>query len=321
MIKYIIKRLLQMLVVLFVVSLVVFILTNYIGDPISMLLPEDASQEEIQQAIRRLGLDKPIHVQYGIFVRDILSGNFGKSYVFSRPALELIIERIPATLEIVITAMIIAIVLAIPLGVYAGAYPKRRSSKVIMAGSILGISLPSFWVGMMMIYIFSVILGWMPASGRGEAIEVFGMRLSIFSMSGWRHIMLPALTLALGNIAMLLRLTRAGMQENMRQDYVKFARAKGVSPKKVLFGHALKNALIPVVTVFGVRIGQLIAFTTITETIYAWPGMGKLLIDSIYMADRPIIVAYLMLVAVIFVVINFVVDIIYTLIDPRIELR
>ncbi len=321
MIKYIIKRLLQMLVVLFVVSLVVFILTNYIGDPISMLLPEDASQEEIQQAIRRLGLDKPIHIQYGIFVRDILSGNFGKSYVFSRPALELIIERIPATLEIVITAMIIAIVLAIPLGVYAGAYPKRRSSKVIMAGSILGISLPSFWVGMMMIYIFSVILGWMPASGRGEAIEVFGMRLSIFSMSGWRHIMLPALTLALGNIAMLLRLTRAGMQENMRQDYVKFARAKGVSPKKVLFGHALKNALIPVVTVFGVRIGQLIAFTTITETIYAWPGMGKLLIDSIYMADRPIIVAYLMLVAVIFVVINFVVDIIYTLIDPRIELR
>ncbi len=321
MIKYIIKRLLQMLVVLFVVSLVVFILTNYIGDPISMLLPEDASQEEIQQAIRRLGLDKPIHVQYGIFVRDILSGNFGKSYVFSRPALELIIERIPATLEIVITAMIIAIVLAIPLGVYAGAYPKRRSSKIIMAGSILGISLPSFWVGMMMIYIFSVILGWMPASGRGEAIEVFGMRLSIFSMSGWRHIMLPALTLALGNIAMLLRLTRAGMQENMRQDYVKFARAKGVSPKKVLFGHALKNALIPVVTVFGVRIGQLIAFTTITETIYAWPGMGKLLIDSIYMADRPIIVAYLMLVAVIFVVINFVVDIIYTLIDPRIELR
>ena len=321
MIKYIIKRLLQMLVVLFVVSLVVFILTNYIGDPISMLLPEDASQEEIQQAIRRLGLDKPIHVQYGIFVRDILSGNFGKSYVFSRPALELIIERIPATLEIVITAMVIAIVLAIPLGVYAGAYPKRRSSKVIMAGSILGISLPSFWVGMMMIYIFSVILGWMPASGRGEAIEVFGMRLSIFSMSGWRHIMLPALTLALGNIAMLLRLTRAGMQENMRQDYVKFARAKGVSPKKVLFGHALKNALIPVVTVFGVRIGQLIAFTTITETIYAWPGMGKLLIDSIYMADRPIIVAYLMLVAVIFVVINFVVDIIYTLIDPRIELR
>ncbi|MCG8539401.1 MAG: ABC transporter permease [Clostridia bacterium] len=321
MIKYIIKRLLQMLVVLFVVSLVVFIFTNYIGDPISMLLPEDASQEEIQQAIRRLGLDKPIHVQYGIFVKDILSGNFGKSYVFSRPALELIIERIPATLEIVITAMIIAIVLAIPLGVYAGAYPKRRSSKVIMAGSILGISLPSFWVGMMMIYIFSVILGWMPASGRGEAIEVFGMRLSIFSMSGWRHIMLPALTLALGNIAMLLRLTRAGMQENMRQDYVKFARAKGVSPKKVLFGHALKNALIPVVTVFGVRIGQLIAFTTITETIYAWPGMGKLLIDSIYMADRPIIVAYLMLVAVIFVVINFAVDIIYTLIDPRIELR
>ncbi|WP_432665583.1 ABC transporter permease [Wukongibacter baidiensis] len=321
MIKYIIKRFLQMFVVLFVVSLVVFILTNYIGDPISMLLPEDASEEEIQLAIKRLGLDKPFHVQYGIFIKDILSGNFGKSYVFSRPALGLIVERIPATLEIVMTAMIMAIVLAIPLGVYAGAYPKRHSSKVIMAGSILGISLPSFWVGMMMIYVFSVMMGWMPASGRGEAIEVFGMRLSIFSVSGWRHIILPAFTLALSNIAMLLRLTRAGMQENMRLDYVKFARAKGVSSRKVLFGHALKNALIPVVTVFGVRIGRLIAFTTITETIYAWPGMGKLLIDSIYMADRPVIVAYLMMVAVMFVVINFAVDIIYTVIDPRIELR
>lgn len=310
-----------MILVLFVVSLVVFILTNYIGDPISMLLPEDASEEEIQVAIKRLGLDKPIHYQYWIFLKDISSGNFGKSYVFSRPALGLIIERIPATLEIVITAVIMAIVLAIPLGVYAGAYPKRHSSKVIMAGSILGISLPSFWVGMMMIYIFSVILGWLPASGRGEAIEVLGMRLSIFSASGWRHIILPAFTLALGNIAMILRLTRAGMQENMRQDYVKFARSKGVSSRKVLFGHALKNALIPVVTVFGVNIGSLIAFTTITETIFAWPGMGKLLIDSIYMADRPVIVAYLMLVALIFVVINFAVDIIYTIIDPRIELR
>lgn len=321
MLKYVIKRIMQMVLVLFVVSMVVFILTNYIGDPISILLPEDASEEEIQAAIERLGLDKPIYVQYWIFLKDITSGNFGKSYVFSRPALGLIIERIPATLEVVVTAVIIAILLAIPLGVYAGAFPKRRSSKAIMAGSILGISLPSFWVGMMMIYIFSVILGWMPASGRGEAIEVLGMRLSIFSVDGWRHIILPAFTLALGNIAMILRLTRAGMQENMRQDYVKFARAKGVSSKKVLFGHALKNALIPVVTVFGVNIGTLIAFTTITETIYAWPGMGKLLIDSIYMADRPVIVAYLMLVAVIFVVINFAVDIIYTIIDPRIELR
>lgn len=321
MVKYIVKRFLQMLVVLFVVSLVVFILTNFIGDPITMLLPENATEEQIQMAIKRLGLDKPFHVQYLIFVRDVLSGNFGKSYMFSRPAMGLIVERIPATLEIVITAMIIAIFLAIPLGVYAGAYPKRNSSRLIMAGSILGISLPSFWTGMMMIYIFAVILGWMPASGRGDAVELLGMRVSIVTLSGLRHIILPAFTLALSQIAMLLRLTRAGMQENMRQDYVKFARAKGVSSKKVLFGHALKNALIPVVTVFGIRIGSLIAFTTITETIYAWPGMGKLLIDSIYVSDRPVIVAYLMLVAVMFVVINFIVDIVYTIIDPRIELR
>ncbi len=321
MIKYIIKRIMQMVIVLFVVSLIVFILTNYIGDPISMLLPEDASEAEIQLAIERLGLNKPMHVQYGIFFKDVINGDFGKSYVFSRPALGLIIERIPATFEIVFTAVVMAIVLAIPLGVYAGAFPKRKSSKIVMAGSLLGISLPSFWVGMMMIYIFSVMLGWLPASGRGEAIELYGIRLSIFSVSGWRHIILPAFTLAISNIAMMLRLTRAGMQENMRQDYVKFARAKGVSSRKVLFGHALKNALIPVVTVFGVRIGKLIAFTTITETIFAWPGMGKLLIDSIYMADRPVIVAYLMMVAVIFVFINFAVDIIYTIIDPRIELR
>ena len=203
----------------------------------------------------------------------------------------------------------------------AGAYPKRASSKLIMSGSILGISLPSFWVGMMMIYIFAVVLRLLPASGRGNTVMVGNVALSIFAPGGIRYVILPAITLALTNVATMLRLTRSGILENMRQDYIKFARAKGVPAKSILFGHALKNALIPVVTIFGMDLGNMIAFTTITETIFAWPGMGKLLIDAINKSDRPIIVAYLMAAACMFVVLNFIVDILYTLIDPRIELR
>lgn len=286
-----------------------------------MLVREDATESEIMTARAALGLDKPLYTQYAIFLKDVVRGQFGKSYVYSRPAMELIIERLPATLEIVFVASILAIIVAIPLGVYSGAFPKRISSKVIMTASIAGISLPSFWLGMMFIYLFSVILGWLPASGRGQVSIFLGMRISLFTQNGWKFILLPSLTLALSNIATILRLTRSGIQENMKQDYIKFARAKGVSGKKVLFGHALKNALIPVITVFGMNIGGMIAFTTITETIFAWPGMGKLLIDSIYKSDRPVIVAYLMMTAVMFVAINFTVDVIYTIIDPRIELR
>ena len=233
----------------------------------------------------------------------------------------LILERMPATMELVAIAALLVLVIAIPLGVYAGAYPKRASSKIIMSGSILGISLPSFWVGMMMIYIFAVTLGKLPASGRGGTVDVLGVNLSIFAPGGIRFIILPAITLAITNVATTLRLTRSGILENMRQDYIKFARAKGVSSRTLLFGHALKNALIPVVTIFGMDLGNMIAFTTITETIFAWPGMGKLLIDAINKSDRPIIVAYLMAAACMFVVLNFVVDLLYTLIDPRIELR
>lgn len=321
MLKYVIKRFIQMVVVLFVVSVVVFCLTNFIGDPVDMLVPENATMEQIESARARLGLDKPLPVQYMIFLKDVLHGNFGKSYTYGKPAMGLIIERIPATLELVAVAALLVVIIAIPLGVYAGAYPKRRSSKVIMSASILGISLPSFWVGMMMIYLFAVVLRLLPASGRGDTINVLGTKLSIFAPGGLRFIILPAVTLAITNIASILRLTRAGILENMKQDYIKFARAKGVTSKALLFGHALKNALIPVITIFGMDLGNMIAFTTITETIFAWPGMGKLLIDAINKSDRPIIVAYLMAAACMFVVLNFVVDMLYTLIDPRIELR
>ncbi len=321
MLKYIVKRFVQMIVVLFVVSILVFMLTNFIGDPVDMLVPENATVEQVESARARLGLNKPLPVQYGIFLKDVLHGNFGKSYTYGKPAMGLIMERMPATLELVAIAALLVLFIAIPLGVYAGAYPKRRSSKIIMSGSILGISLPSFWVGMMMIYIFAVMLRALPASGRGNTVNVLGVNLSVFAPGGLRFLILPAVTLALTNVATTLRLTRSGIMENMRQDYIKFARAKGVSSRSLLFGHALKNALIPVITIFGMDLGNMIAFTTITETIFAWPGMGKLLIDAINKSDRPIIVAYLMTAACMFVVLNFVVDLLYTLVDPRIELR
>jgi len=319
--KYIVKRFVQMIVVLFVVSILVFMLTNFIGDPVDMLVPENATVEQVESARARLGLNKPLPVQYGIFLKDVLHGNFGKSYTYGKPAMGLIMERMPATLELVAIAALLVLFIAIPLGVYAGAYPKRRSSRIIMSGSILGISLPSFWVGMMMIYIFAVMLRALPASGRGNTVNVLGVNLSVFAPGGLRFLILPAVTLALTNVATTLRLTRSGIMENMRQDYIKFARAKGVSSRSLLFGHALKNALIPVITIFGMDLGNMIAFTTITETIFAWPGMGKLLIDAINKSDRPIIVAYLMTAACMFVVLNFVVDLLYTLVDPRIELR
>lgn len=321
MLGYLLKRILQMLLVLWVVSVIVFLMMSFTGDPVFMVIPIDSTAVEIEQARRLLGLDESIFNQYGYFLANLLRGDFGKSYVFHQPAMDLILERLPATMEMVLVAIVLATVIAIPLGVYAGANPNRASSRTIMAGSLLGISLPGFWVGMMLIFIFSVRYQLLPSSGRGDTIEFLGMRLSILTADGMAHIILPAVTLALATLAIILRITRAGMMEVTRQDYMKFARAKGASRRHILFAHGLKNALIPVVTIFGLQLGDLIAFATITETIFAWPGTGKLLIDSIYRGDRPVIVVYLMLTAFIFVVINFTVDIVYTLIDPRITVK
>ncbi|QCO55415.1 ABC transporter permease [Pseudorhodobacter turbinis] len=321
MFGYLLRRLMQMTFVLWVVSVIVFLMMSFTGDPVFMIVPIDATDSEIAQARRLLGLDHSLAVQYWRFLTSLLQGDFGYSYVFRQPAMTLILERLPATVEMVLVAMVMAIAVAIPLGVYAGANPDGRVSRVIMAGSLLGISLPGFWVGMVLIYLFAVHWGIFPSSGRGDTAELFGLRISLLTWDGWHHIILPAVTLSLGTMAILLRMTRAGMMEVGRQDFMKFARAKGVSRRDVLYQHGLKNALIPVVTIFGLQLGDLIAFATITETIFSWPGMGKLLIDSIYRADRPVIVVYLMLVALIFVVINFLVDIVYTLIDPRITLK
>lgn len=321
MFQFLAKRLSQLVLVMLAVSLIVFILTSVLGNPVYLMVRENATVEEIEAVTAALGLDKPLYVQYMIFIKNVLHGNFGRSYMYHLPALTLIVERLPATLDIVIVSMILTVIIGIPLGVYAGAYPKSKFSRTVMGLSIAGISMPSFWIGMVMIYFFGLYLGIFPVSGRGEVGKIFGISTSLATADGWMHLILPAFTLALGHVATIIRLTRAGMQENMRQDYVKFARAKGVPVRKVLFGHALKNTLIPVVTVFGLQLGNLIAFTTITETIYAWPGIGKLLIDAVTSGDRPIIAAYILFVAVMFVVINFIVDLLYVFIDPRIDLQ
>ncbi len=321
MLGYLIKRLIQMAIVLWVVSVLVFVMMSFTGDPTFMMVPLDATEEQIAQARRILGLDETPVMQYWRFLANIAQGDFGRSFVFRQPAMQLIMERLPATLEIVVLALVIALVVAIPLGVYAGASPNRMSSRAVMAGSLVGISLPGFWLGMVLIFVFAVKLQMLPSSGRGPTAEWLGIRFSFTTWQGFTHLILPAVTLSIGTLAILMRIIRAEMMEVMKQDYIKFARAKGAGRRAVLFRHGLKNALIPLVTVFGLMLGDLIAFATLTETIFAWPGIGKLLVDSIYRGDRPVIVVYLMFVACLFVIVNFVVDIAYALIDPRIKIR
>jgi peptide/nickel transport system permease protein len=318
---YTIKRLIQMAVVLWAVSVLVFVMMSFTGDPTFMMVPLDATDEQIAQARRILGLDDTQLVQYWRFLGNMLQGDFGRSFVFRQPAMTLILERLPATLEIVFLAMGFALLVAIPLGVYAGANPGKPASRAVMAGSLVGISLPGFWLGMVLIFVVAVKLQWLPSSGRGPTVEWLGIRISFMSWDGFRHLILPAITLSIGTLAILMRIIRAEMVEVMKQDYIKFARAKGATGKGILFKHGLKNALIPLVTVFGLMLGDLIAFATLTETIFAWPGIGKLLVDSIYRGDRPVIVVYLMFVALMFVVVNFVVDIAYAFIDPRIKIK
>jgi peptide/nickel transport system permease protein len=302
-------------------SLLVFFGVNIVGDPIDMLINPEADQEDIEAAIRALGLDRPIHEQYWYFLVNALKGDLGKSFIFAEPALKLILQRMPATLELAFTAMIMAIFLGIPLGVFAGLRPHSKVSKTIMAGSILGFSLPTFWVGLMFIMIFAVMLGWLPSTGRGETTSLLGIQVSFLSWDGLRHLLLPALNLALFKISLVIRLARAGTREVALQDYIKFARAKGLSSTRVVMVHIMKNILIPVVTVLGLELGGVIAFAVVTETVFAWPGMGKLLIDSIQLLDRPVVVAYLMITVLMFIVINLVVDILYSILDPRVRLK
>lgn len=318
---FIIRRLMQALVVVFLMSIIVFFGVNVIGDPVYMLVSPDADQADIQATIERLGLDRPIIEQYWLFLKGALQGNLGESFIFGQPALQLILIHMPATLELAFASLLLSIVLGIPLGLFAGLYPDNPASKTIMAGSILGFSLPTFWVGLMFIMIFAVMLGWLPSTGRGDTVTFLGIETSLLTLDGWSHLLLPAFNLALTNIALAIRLTRAGVREAMSQDYVKFARAKGLSTRRIVGVHVMKNIMIPVVTVMGLEFGNLIAFSVVTESIFAWPGMGKLLIDSILQLDRPVVVAYLMIIVLMFILINLIVDIVYSILDPRVRLQ
>ncbi|BBK42155.1 ABC transporter permease [Allostella vacuolata] len=318
---FLIRRLMQAVVVLFAMSLIVFVGVYAIGNPIDILISPEADQLERERAIHALGLDLPLWEQYFVFLQRALTGDLGRSFAFGAPALQIIVERMPATLELAVAAMGISILVGIPLGMWAGFRPESFGGRAIMAGSILGFSLPTFWVGLMLIMVFAVHLGWLPSTGRGETVEVLGLQLSIFTWNGWTHLLLPAFNLALFKMALVIRLTRAGMRENLLMDYVKFARAKGLSPGRVIFVHVLKNIMIPVVTILGLELGSVIAFAVVTETIFSWPGMGKLIIDSINQLDRPVIVAYLLITVSMFIFINFVVDILYSVLDPRVRLK
>jgi|TARA_Y100000385_G_scaffold291045_1_gene366885 peptide/nickel transport system permease protein len=311
----------QSALVVVIMSFIVFSGVFLVGDPVEILVSDDADQEEREMMIKSMGLDKPFLVQYGIFISKAVRGDLGDSFVFQEPALLLILDRMPATMELAVVALLIAIIFGIPLGVWAGLKPESLASKSIMTGSILGFSLPTFWVGIMMILLFAVLLGWLPSTGRGDVQIILGMPISVFSWDGFSHVLMPAVNLALFKLSMVIRLARAGTREVMHQDYIKFARAKGLKESRIILVHVLKNILIPVVTVLGLEFGGLVAFSVVTETVFAWPGMGKLLIDSIGLLDRPIIVAYLMIIVFLFVFINLVVDICYSILDPRVRLE
>ncbi|GAB5374354.1 MAG: ABC transporter permease [Acuticoccus sp.] len=320
MIAFLIQRLLQGLAVVVAMSVIVFIGVYAIGDPVEILINPDADQATREAVTRSLGLDQPLWSQYLHFVGSALQGDLGTSFVFNIPAVELILQRMPATMELAVCATLLAILIGIPLGLIAGLNQERWYSRGILAGSILGFSLPTFWVGLILILTFGVWLRWLPVYGRGDTVEVLGIEWSFLTLDGLKHLILPAFNLALFKIALFIRLTRAGVREVLPQDFIRYANAMGISPARVVSRHILKNIMIPLVTVIGIEFGSVVAFAVVTESIFNWPGMGKLIIESINRLDRPVIVAYLMVIVVMFVVINVVVDLLYAVLDPRVKL-
>jgi peptide/nickel transport system permease protein len=321
MLGFVIQRLLQAFIVMMAISFLVFLGVYAIGNPIDVLISPDADQRIRQMVITQYGLDLPLWQQYLGFLQRLAAGDLGRSFVFGMPVLELIFSRLPATLELTLAAVIGATLIGVPLGMYAGYKPDGALSKIIMGFSILGFSVPTFWVGLVLIFTFAVTLGWLPAGGRGETRTLFGVEWSFLTFDGLRHLFLPALNLALFKFAMMVRLARAGTREVMLTDIVKFARAAGESEGTILTRHVLRVISVPLVTVFGLEFSSTLAFAVVTETIFSWPGIGKLIIDSISSLDRPVMVAYLMLVAFLFITINFLVDIAYAALDPRMRVR
>ncbi len=319
MLTYILRRLAQSLGVLVVISLLVFVMMYGIGNPETTLLPPNASKRQREELRAALGLDQPLPVQYLKYIGNLLRGDLGLSYYTGRPVGDMLAERATATFELAVVSMLISMLAGIPLGIVAGARPRHPLSRLVMGGSLLGISIPTFWLGLILMMIFGVWLRWLPPTGRGETVRVLGAEWSLLTLSGWQHVLLPAVTLALYHLAMLMRLVRSEMAETLRRPFVRVCRARGLSEASVVGRHALRNTLIPIVTVVGLQFGGLLAFSVVTESIFQWPGLGNLLIQSIHV-DRPVVVAYLILTGVVFLGINFVVDCLYALIDPRIRL-
>ncbi|MDF1485893.1 ABC transporter permease [Ramlibacter sp. H39-3-26] len=321
MLAYIIRRLLQALLVMAVMSGLVFIGLYVVGDPVSMMASPEASELDREAIRQTFGLDQPLWQQYTTFMAHAVRLDFGKSFLTGQPAMGLILERMPATLELACVSMLLALLAGVPMGIWAGLKPRALSTRGIMTGSVLGFSLPNFWVGLMLIMVFAVQLGWFPASGRGRTVQLGPLDLSVLTLDGWQRLVLPALTIALAKGALIIRVTRAATREALPMDYIKFARAKGLAWSRILRVHLLKNILIPIVTVGGLEFGQVVAFAVVTETIFAWPGMGKLLLDSIITLDRPVVVAYLILIVFFLVMLNLLVDILYSVLDPRVRIQ
>jgi peptide/nickel transport system permease protein len=316
-----VRRLLQAIIVMGVVAFVSFSLFQFVGDPVLAMLGQDATAEQRDELRRDLGLDQPIPVQFATFVKNAVRGDFGLSYRQGRKVSTLIQERLPATLELSMVAAGLALLVGIPMGVYTALRRKGVLANVFLAVSLIGVSLPTFLIGILLILVFAVLLGWLPSFGRGDTVDLGWWSTGLLTRDGWSHIILPAITLCLFQMTLIMRLVRSEMLEVLRTDYIKFARARGLQDRAVYFGHALKNTLVPVITITGLQLGAIIAFAIITETVFQWPGMGLLFIQSVQVADVPIMAAYLCLIALIFVAINLVVDLLYFVVDPRLRIE
>ncbi|UZD89762.1 ABC transporter permease [Cognatishimia activa] len=319
MLAYVIRRIGQSILVLLIVGLVAFSMFNFVGDPIDNMLGQERTIEDVERLKEQLGLDKPFPVQYYKFLEGAVQGNFGVSYRQGRPVSEILLERAPATLELAAVSALFAILIGIALGVYTAIKRDGFLANFIMSTSLIGVSLPTFLIGILLIYLFSVELNWLPSFGRGEVVDLGGWTTGLLTSSGLKSLILPAITLGLYQMTLIMRLVRSEMLEVLRQDYIRFARARGLGDSTVHFRHALKNTMVPVVTIIGLQLGAIIAFAIITETVFQWPGMGLLFINAIQFVDIPVMAAYLMLISVMFVGINLAVDILYAFIDPRLR--
>ena len=321
MLAFIIRRLLQSILVMLTVGFIAFSLFNFVGDPVSLMLPPEATQADREDVRKALGLDQPFYVQFGTFLGNAMQGNFGISLRLGRPVSQLLVERLPATLELAMTAAVFGLLVGIPMGVYTALKRDKWTSKVLLTGSLVGVSLPNFLIGIFLILIFAVWLGWLPSFGRGETTMIGFWSTGFLTADGLKAIILPAITLGFYPITLIMRLVRAEMLEVLRTDYIKFARARGLTNNAVHFGHALKNTLVPVITITGLQLGAIIAFAIITETVFQWPGMGLLFIQAVQFADIPVMAAYLCLIGFIFVVVNLIVDLLYFAVDPRLRVE